>query len=927
MLKKGLKAVLWTLLVLIVLLGGTTGMALYWVFTPERLTPLIQKQLKSVLLCDTKIGSVSLKLFSGYELASLEIQDLVLRKQVEGGETDTILSAKRCYMQVDWMRWWKTDELVVQEISLEKPGIYFFVNAKGQSNWDIFPADTAVKKEETPLKMPFKEAGLPLFSIADANLHFQDRVSATDARLKALDMKVKAGWKADRIQAKIDLKIPEMIVKLGGDAYWKGDPLELLGEVEYDMPIRKLNIAQLQLRSAPILLDLKGSAQADSLFSRWDLNVRTKLSVNDLGKALLRIPASMAAPLKGIKLKGEAVAEGRIRGTYDSLQLPSIDVKVRVSCPYVSAPQMPDVPVEDLVADLSLKGDLDQPEALQAELYQFRAKALSSRFFAKGQLSRLSDQMCFRGDLDADLHMENISRHFLDTMGYPVKGQVALKAVVDLSVDALTKMDWKNIRVSGNAHYTDLNAESCKDSIAFRSTSGDMSLLLHPEVQGPEKWFLGLKAAVKNAEVSMQGKKTASFDHFELDALTSNFMDTTAQLEAAVKGLVQHIRVPQHALQFMSPPNELQIPEVSVDMRWTPELSELKDARIAWMGSDVRLSGQMKHFSSYLLGKEKLWGRMNLHSERLNLGELIALANQWGQQDTLSNAVKPKAAVKDSSVAEVSSGPLMVPKDMDMELHVTIQEALYGLQKWDHIQGAVTLKDGKMLLDRLKLNMPAGHVQLTALYRSPRKNHLFAGFDFHMVEVEIEELIKMIPDVDSIMPMLRSFSGKAEFHMVGETYMDSLYNLKKSTLRGAASLKGQNLVLKDGHAFTEIARTLKFSKKNRILVDSLSAELTLFKDEVDVFPFQISMENYKAVISGRHNLDMSFDYHISVTDSPLPFRLGVNVHGTMDKLKFSLAPTRYGYRYRPAQQKTVDKQVLNLRKMIKASLEEASSPE
>ena len=76
-------------------------------------------------------------------------------------------------------------------------------------------------------------------------------------------------------------------------------------------------------------------------------------------------------------------------------------------------------------------------------------------------------------------------------------------------------------------------------------------------------------------------------------------------------------------------------------------------------------------------------------------------------------------------------------------------------------------------------------MKLTAMYKTPRKNHIYAGFDYHMLDIDIEALMKMIPDLDSIMPMLKSFKGKAEFHIAAETYMDSLYNPKKSTIRGA----------------------------------------------------------------------------------------------------------------------------------------------
>ena len=84
--------------------------------------------------------------------------------------------------------------------------------------------------------------------------------------------------------------------------------------------------------------------------------------------------------------------------------------------------------------------------------------------------------------------------------------------------------------------------------------------------------------------------------------------------------------------------------------------------------------------------------------------------------------------------------------------------------------------------------------------------------------------------------MLRSFGGKGEFHMAVETYTDSLYNLKKSTLRGSASITGQDLVLMDGETFSEIAKTLRFNKKTQNKVDSLAQSLLFLKMRLTYIP-------------------------------------------------------------------------------------------
>ena len=124
----------------------------------------------------------------------------------------------------------------------------------------------------------------------------------------------------------------------------------------------------------------------------------------------------------------------------------------------------------------------------------------------------------------------------------------------------------------------------------------------------------------------------------------------------------------------------------------------------------------------------------------------------------------------------------------------------------------------------------------------------------------------------------------------------------------------------DGETFSEIAKKLRFNKKTENKVDSLSAEFTIFRNEIDIYPFLIVMDKYKAVIAGRHNFDMTFDYHISVVDCPLPIKLGVDIKGNVDNLSYKLAKCRYAEYFRPSSRRAVENKQLELRKMIREAL-------
>jgi hypothetical protein len=349
----------------------------------------------------------------------------------------------------------------------------------------------------------------------------------------------------------------------------------------------------------------------------------------------------------------------------------------------------------------------------------------------------------------------------------------------------------------------------------------------------------------------------------------------------------------------------------SLDMNFAPEAMSIQKGKLKIDHSDFQLTGNLINMLSYYRGDSIIRGNFNFMSNTTDVLQLMTMTNGIGYEKENQDSVRSESS---------SSGPYMVPKGMDISLNANIRQATFGTDTATNLSGNVRVYDGILLLDDMKLTTPATRIQLTSMYRTPRKNHLFLGLDYHMFDIEIEELLRMIPDIDTLMPMLRSFKGKGEFHLAIETYLDSMYNIKKSTLRGASSIKGEDLVLMDGQTFSEIAKKLMFNKKTENRVDSLSAEFTIFRDEIDIYPFLIVMDKYKAVVAGRHNFDLSFDYHISVVDCPLPVKLGIDIKGTMDNLSYKLVPCKYAELYRPSSRKVVENKQLELRKMIREAL-------
>jgi hypothetical protein len=65
-------------------------------------------------------------------------------------------------------------------------------------------------------------------------------------------------------------------------------------------------------------------------------------------------------------------------------------------------------------------------------------------------------------------------------------------------------------------------------------------------------------------------------------------------------------------------------------------------------------------------------------------------------------------------------------------------------------------------------------------------------------------------------------------------------------------------------------------------------------------------------VGGTHNLDQSFNYHISVLRSPVPFKLGIDVSGTIERPRYKVAKCRYKNTFDPAREQPLLDTKLNL---------------
>ena len=354
----------------------------------------------------------------------------------------------------------------------------------------------------------------------------------------------------------------------------------------------------------------------------------------------------------------------------------------------------------------------------------------------------------------------------------------------------------------------------------------------------------------------------------------------------------------------------------SLDMDFSLGRFNINDCSVEIDNSNVTLWGDVYNIGEFLDGTGLLTGELFLESDYIDADKLMTLTNTDVEE------------VEEGDT--ISTGPIMIPKGIDLTLYTNLSEINFNDHLFHDVGGDVTVRDGVVVLQELGFSSDAAEMQLTAIYKTPSLEDRFMELDFHLLDIEIDELIDLIPAVDSIVPMLKSFSGKAQFHLAAETFLEpdtkvhGNYFPVMSTLIGDAAIEGADLVIMDNDVFDGIKKKLLMSKDAKNVIDSLDVELQVLRDKVDLYPTRLKMDRYEAIVSGRHNInkDLSCSYNVSLVECPLPIRLGVTVSGPINGIAESplkhikVGRAQYDKLYKPSKRGNTEEKVLQMKQDI-----------
>lgn len=926
------------------------------VFSRERLTAWVQQHADDYVTCPLDIDQVELTFFSTFPDFCFHISDISLLNPMEGAINDTLLHVHDLYASIDVIDYLDNNKISVTAFNLQKGRVNVYVDEEGNNNYEVCPL-LFDSSESDSTAMLLDKVKLEGISIADFSGSFLDRKHDLEARVAGLDAVLETDADFMKLSGNADLTVT-------ADEVFYSDSLNFAQIQDFafsncklwsDGSNATLKLDQLRAASQEYLL----SGDMALMAHIWNFNLhdidlawqdgKPKVDVlTALDSAIVTMgaddltyitvgPTAINAPVSST----DSLWTARVFTSMNHLSvsmdsegslIDNRDLETRFMTSTNTA--FNDFHVWEMSTTLgtqTVKGDAHVNMADSTDIVGNLALSLSPT-----RLSELLDMVpaSYRAPLSGmdlggtiaqtDLKVDLQVRHDTlilhqvkatgkaDDFAYADTANVKAKAS-DLSFTVLypnnlrrpyAKVSFSAAQLTASVDDT-LQVEAAKPSgqlqVDFENYGSRIKVQSNSQLDELQL-AMGKGVAGKTGKASV--RLDALYDDRKSDLLEMLSPDVDARVDGGhfdIAGIPYSVDIP------------------GIDFSFSNNLLNVRQSELKLGNSHLRLKGALRNLGDYLADKGQLEGNFDLTGPMVDADQLLDMVSGVGVDSTL---VAESGAADSSAVA---ADPFMVPMGVDVTLHTHVDRIVFGENPYDHVNGDITCRNGVVALDEVGFTNRAATMQLTALYKSPRRNNLFVGWNFHLLDIDIAEMVNLVPQIDTIAPMLKAFAGKAEFHLAGESNLFADYSPKMSTLKAVAAVEGKDLTVLDNETYRTIKKYL-FKESTTNKIDSMSVELAVARKKMTLYPMLVSWDRYEAVISGTHTIvnDMPFNYHISITKCPVVGgHLGLDIQGNIDDLdhiSFKVGNCKYANLYRPEKRNLTQEQTLELKNLISTSL-------
>ena len=493
-----------------------------YVFTPDKLTPIVLNVANRSLDADLKVESVELTFFSTFPQFGLKVDEGFLVSKVLNDslpqKTDSLLAFKECVLIVNPLDYFLKNKISVYNLSLKNVAVYAYRNKTGKANWEIVKtsSDTLAVEKDTISQNKFdSEIDIRQVELEHANLIFDDRNTEVYSRIDDVDLRLKLALTKGVSSLGVEFENKNILFWQQGELLINKVAASLQTDIEIDRSTALWTLKNTGLTINGIRLDVNGELKRDTVTKMVGVNLKYGLHAPSMETVMNMIPEAYVKRGQ-ISAKGEVKVNGTLEGNYGNKQLPAISLNIKINDASARYEGLP-YGIDNFTADFESYIDLMRrnPSFLNLKILHF--EGAHTKILADAKVEDLLIDPLITLHTESTVDLDALAKTFPLQENVTIRGKLDAGLNLKCRLSSLKKQDIGRIRLGGRLALKDFE---------LKDTAKDFNFLGNADLKFSDSETLQAELDIR--EIILNSRKFVSeIDRMKAKVVSTNPQDTT----------------------------------------------------------------------------------------------------------------------------------------------------------------------------------------------------------------------------------------------------------------------------------------------------------------------------------------------------------------------------------------------------------------
>ncbi len=296
------------------------------------------------------------------------------------------------------------------------------------------------------------------------------------------------------------------------------------------------------------------------------------------------------------------------------------------------------------------------------------------------------------------------------------------------------------------------------------------------------------------------------------------------------------------------------MPKVNIqkaNMNFSPQFVDLKQFDAIVGKSDLHLVGKIKNIFSYIFKDELLTGTFDFNSGFLDVDELMKASESDPEGQETENKTDETEVIE-------------IPSNLDFTLNSRINKIKYDKLSITNAVGKIIIKDSKLDMKNLKMNMLGGAMTMNGSYDSKKLSEPLADLNMSISNFNISETFKAFTSIKAIAPIIENCTGNISADISLKSILDTEMMPVLKTIMSSGSINSNNISISNNSLLGKLAGKTKQNKFKSPRVNNLNLKYIIDKGILNVLPTDFKIAGTKVNFGGTQSLDKKLDFNLGM---------------------------------------------------------------